>query len=69
MVDIFFLGYPMQPPQSLMMPPPIGPNQMGYPPGPSKMGPNMMAAGPMANYNSQYSSQPQGKGSDPKSKK
>jgi hypothetical protein len=47
----------MQQPQSAMMPPPMGPNQMGYPPGPNKMGSNMMGSGPMGNFNSQYPNQ------------
>ena len=55
------------PPQSAMMPPP---NQLGYPPGPNKMGPNMMGVGPMGNFNSQYPNQAPGeKGTGKKQRK
>ena len=45
-----FLGYNQQ-----MMPPPMGPNQMGYSPGNKMPG---MGSGQFSHFNSQYSQQP-----------
>ena len=47
---LFFPGYNQQ-----MMPPPMGPNQMGYSPGNKMPG---MGGGQYAHFNSQYSQQP-----------